>query len=97
MPITGLEYHRVFGTDRYVVFAATPSRLYYFVGKADTDEKPLLQQVFNKYLNIAEPETYIEHLSNLRYSRLQFWSENLVTPNTFAWITESGITYGEVY
>ncbi|XP_019880940.1 vacuolar protein sorting-associated protein 18 homolog isoform X2 [Aethina tumida] len=96
MPITGLEYHRVFGTDRYVVFAATPSRLYYFVGKADTDEKPLLQQVFNKYLNIAEPETYIEHLSNLRYSRLQFWSENLVTPNTFAWITESGITYGEI-
>ncbi|CAH0563550.1 unnamed protein product [Brassicogethes aeneus] len=94
-PITGLEYFKVHSNNRYVIFAATPSRLYYFTGKADLDEKPLLQQVFNKYLNVPEPETFIERGSALRYSRIQFWSENLVTPNSFAWITEGGVTYGE--
>ncbi|XP_060521918.1 vacuolar protein sorting-associated protein 18 homolog isoform X2 [Cylas formicarius] len=95
-PITGLEYFQVTGSDRYAIFAATPSKLYYFVGKADGEEKPLLQQVFNKYLNVPESETFIECESNLRYSRLQLWSENLVMPNTFAWITEKGITYGSI-
>ncbi|KAJ8929810.1 hypothetical protein NQ314_017407, partial [Rhamnusium bicolor] len=96
IPITGLEYYKVPTSDKYIIFAATPSRLYYFAGRADIEEKPLLQQVFNKYLNIPEPETYIECESSLRYSRLQFWSENLMTPDSFAWITEKGITYGQI-
>lgn len=95
IPITGLEFHKVLGTDKYVIFASTPTRLYYFVGRADPDEKPLLQQVFSRYLSISEKDTYLEVDSNLRYSRLKFWSENLTTPNSFAWMTEKGVIYGE--
>nr|CAI5818148.1 unnamed protein product [Callosobruchus analis] len=95
-PITGLEYYKIPGTDKYTIFAATPSRLYFFTGKATFEEKPVLQQIFNKYLNIPEPETCIQCESNLKYSRLQFWSENLITPNSFAWITQQGITFGQV-
>ncbi|KAJ8923177.1 hypothetical protein NQ315_001731 [Exocentrus adspersus] len=96
IPITGLEYYRVPNTDKYIIFATTPSRLYYFAGRTDSEEKPLLQQVFNRYLNIPEPDTYIECKSSLRYSRLQFWSENLMIPNSFVWITEKGIMYGDI-
>lgn len=80
-----------------MIFAATPSRLYYFTGRANEEEKPVLQQVFNKYLHIPEPETYI-HCENtaMRYSKLQFWSENLTTPNNLAWVTEKEIKYGQV-
>jgi hypothetical protein len=94
-PITGLEYHKVLGGDKYVIFAATPSRLYYFVGRAEHEEKPLLQQVFNRYLNIPEKDTYIDSESNLKYSRLKFWSENLTVPNSFAWTTEKEIICGQ--
>ncbi|XP_023014330.1 vacuolar protein sorting-associated protein 18 dor isoform X2 [Leptinotarsa decemlineata] len=94
-PITGLEYYRIPSTDKYVIIAATPSRLYFFSGGANIEEKPVLQQVFNKYLNIPEHETFIECASNLRYSKLQFWSENLITPNAFAWISEKGISYSQ--
>lgn len=78
-----------------MIFASTPTRLYYFVGRTDPDEKPLLQQVFSRYLSISEKDTYLEVDSNLRYSRLKFWSENLTTPNSFAWMTEKGVIYGE--
>jgi hypothetical protein len=83
------------GGDKYVIFAATPSRLYYFVGRAEHEEKPLLQQVFNRYLNIPEKDTYIDSESNLKYSRLKFWSENLTVPNSFAWTTEKEIICGQ--
>lgn len=96
-PITGLEYFKV-GADRYVILAATPVRLYYFTGHANFEEKPVLQQVFNKYLNIPESETYIEcDNTSMRYSKLQFWSENLITPNQYAWITGKGIMFGKVH
>lgn len=96
-PITGLEYFQLLASDKYVIFAATPSRLYYFSGTANAEEKPVLQQVFNKYLNVPEPETHIKcENTTTRYSKLQFWSENLITPNQFAWITEKGITFGQV-
>lgn len=97
-PITGLEFHRKPQSDVYYIFVATPSRLYYFSGKTNPEEKPLLHQVFNCYLNVPEENTYIpgEH-NNLPYSRLSFWSENLITPDSFAWMTEFQIVYGKVY
>ncbi|CAG9821457.1 unnamed protein product [Phaedon cochleariae] len=95
-PITGLEYYRIPGSFRYVIFATTPSRFYYFSGKANLEEKPVLQQIFSKYLNIPEPKTYFECEGNLRNSKLQFWSENLTVPNTFAWTTEKGICFGQI-
>ncbi|CAG9766632.1 unnamed protein product [Ceutorhynchus assimilis] len=95
-PITALEYFQCAGTNKYLIFAATPTKLYFFSGTAEHDEKPLLQQVFHKYLNIPETETFLASDSRLSYSRLQFWSENLITPNSFAWITEKGIHYAQL-
>ncbi|KAL1509544.1 hypothetical protein ABEB36_004259 [Hypothenemus hampei] len=92
-PITALEYFQINATKRYLIFAATPSRLYYFTGTIENDDKPILQQIFQKYLNISESETFIASESRLNYSKLQFWSENLITPNSFTWITEKGIYY----
>lgn len=82
--------------NKYFIFVAIPNRLYYFTGTARQDEKSLFQQIFNCYLNVPEPDTYIQVESKLPYSKLQLWSENLTQPNTFAWMTEEGITLGEV-
>ena len=52
-PITGLEFHRVPGSEKYFVLVTTPNRLYQFIGYVtNSDEKPLLQQVFNSYLTV---------------------------------------------
>ncbi|XP_050295734.1 vacuolar protein sorting-associated protein 18 homolog isoform X2 [Anthonomus grandis grandis] len=94
-PITGLEYFQI--TKKYIIFAATPSRLYFFSGNVEHEEKPVLQQVFIKYLNVPETDTYIStECVRLNYSRLQFWSENLMTPNTFVWTTEKEILFGKI-
>ncbi|KAK9880905.1 hypothetical protein WA026_013236 [Henosepilachna vigintioctopunctata] len=95
-PITGLEYFEIPATNRLIIFAATSNRLYYFTGKGEQDEKPIIQQVFNRYLNVPEPETFIEVESNLRYSKLKFFSDNQITPNHFAWMTGKGIKYGKL-
>ncbi|XP_019754048.2 vacuolar protein sorting-associated protein 18 homolog isoform X1 [Dendroctonus ponderosae] len=95
-PVTTLEYFQVPGTNKYMIFAATPSRLYYFYGSAEMEEKPVLQQVFQKYLNVPETDIFLASESRLGYSRLQFWSENLITPNQFAWVTEKGIYFGQI-
>lgn len=94
-PITGLEYFNIPATDKYCIFVATPTCLYYFAGRANPDDKPLLQ-IFNRYLNIPESETFIEVQSNLRYSRLRFWCQNLLTPDSFAWLTAEGVLYAKV-
>lgn len=95
IPVTGLEYFRIPLSDKFCIFVATPFRLYYFTGRANPEEKPLLQ-IFNRYLNIPESETFIEVQSSLRYSKLKFWSENLLVPDSFAWLTEEGIIYAKV-
>jgi hypothetical protein len=52
-PITGLEFHRVPGSEKYFVLVTTPNRLYQFIGYVtNSDEKPLLQQIFNSYLTV---------------------------------------------
>lgn len=91
-----MQFFRVPNTDTYAIYVTTPTRFYCFTGRTNPEEKPLLQQVFNKYLNISEEETYFEAKSNLRSSRLRFWSENLVTPQAFCWMVETGIVYGQV-
>ncbi|XP_017785036.1 PREDICTED: vacuolar protein sorting-associated protein 18 homolog isoform X2 [Nicrophorus vespilloides] len=96
VPITGLEFFNLPGTDKHFVFASTPRRLYMFTGPANPDDKPLLQQVFNKYLNIPEKDSYIEEESSLKYSQLKFWSENLVVPNYLAWMTQYSVSYAKI-
>ncbi|XP_063229884.1 vacuolar protein sorting-associated protein 18 homolog isoform X2 [Bacillus rossius redtenbacheri] len=94
--ITGLEFHRVPGSDKYFVLVTTPSRLYQFIGYvSNSEEKPLLQQIFNSYLTV--PESFQEIPSSLKYSKLQFLYQNLRgLPKMFAWLTEPGIFYGQL-
>ncbi|XP_018319047.1 vacuolar protein sorting-associated protein 18 homolog isoform X2 [Agrilus planipennis] len=94
-PITGLHFDRITGTDKYFIFVATPNKLYFFARNINCEEKPLLQQVFNKYLNIPEKDTFYKVESKLRYSRLRFWSENLTVPDSLAWMTEGEILYSK--
>lgn len=52
-PITGLEFHKIPNSDKYMIIVTTIMRIYQFIGSVQNpDEKPLLQQVFNKYLNV---------------------------------------------
>lgn len=60
-PITGLEYHVVPHTQgrKYIVIATTQTRMYQFQGNVGSaDDRPLLQNVFNRYANV--PEKFIE-------------------------------------
>ncbi|XP_076764775.1 vacuolar protein sorting-associated protein 18 homolog isoform X1 [Xylocopa sonorina] len=94
-PITGLEFHRIPNSDRYVIIVTTLMRIYQYIGVVQNpDEKPLLQQVFNKYLN--EQESFNEVISNLPYSKMQFHYPALgALPKSFGWLTETGIQYAQ--
>lgn len=95
-PITGIQFHKINKTTKYFIFVTTPKRLYQFIGHATySDEKPMLQSIFNNYLNV--PETGFQDIqSNLKYSKLQFAFDKNNLPNTFAWLTEPGIFYGQL-
>ncbi|XP_043479320.1 vacuolar protein sorting-associated protein 18 homolog isoform X2 [Leptopilina heterotoma] len=95
-PITGLEFHKIPNTDKYFIIVTTLIRIYQYIGSvANPDEKPLLQQVFSKYLNTKESFNQLE--SSLGYSRMQFfYPAPRVVPKSFGWLTESGILYAQV-
>ncbi|KAL1116066.1 hypothetical protein AAG570_005561 [Ranatra chinensis] len=94
--ITGLQYHKQADADIYFVIVTTVNRLYKFVGKnSGPDERPLLQQLFNKYLNV--PEGFQEIHSSLKYSCLQLYSNAPTSvPSYLGWLTETGIFCGEI-
>ncbi|XP_046628252.1 vacuolar protein sorting-associated protein 18 homolog isoform X1 [Neodiprion virginianus] len=95
-PITGLEFHRLGNSDRYVVVVTTLIRIYQYIGSVTTlDEKPLLQQIFNRYLNAKERFNQLD--STLPYSKMQFYySEPKQLPKSFGWLTETGIVYAQI-
>ncbi|XP_058794794.1 vacuolar protein sorting-associated protein 18 homolog isoform X2 [Phymastichus coffea] len=95
-PITGLEFRRIPNTDKYVIILTTLIRIYQYMGViTNHDEKPLLQQVFTKYLNIKERFNQLE--SSLPYSKMQFYySSPQEFPKTFSWLTETGILIAQV-
>ncbi|XP_014607285.1 PREDICTED: vacuolar protein sorting-associated protein 18 homolog isoform X2 [Polistes canadensis] len=95
-PITGLEFHKLPNSDKYMIIVTTVMRIYQYIGSVQNpDEKPLLQQVFNKYLNIQE--SFIEMISSLTYSKLQFFYPSLgALPKSFGWLTETGILYAYI-
>ena len=71
-PVTGLQYHMVPDTTKYLVLATTPTRLNQFKGfVSNPAERLLLQQVFNNYLNVQE--RFLELPSKLKYSTLSFY------------------------
>ncbi|XP_037069600.1 vacuolar protein sorting-associated protein 18 homolog [Pollicipes pollicipes] len=94
--ITGLEHHRVPGTDRYLALVATPGRLYQFVGSvASHDARPLLAGIFTTGGQVSE--RFLEIPSSLAFSRLAFFYPKVGgPPDRFAWMTEPGILCGEL-
>ncbi|XP_017884886.1 vacuolar protein sorting-associated protein 18 homolog isoform X2 [Ceratina calcarata] len=95
-PITGLEFHKIPNSDKYVIVVTTLMRIYQYIGAVpNSEEKPLLQQVFNKYLNVQE--TFIEVISQLPYSKMQFYYPAVgALPKSFGWLTETGILYAQI-
>ncbi|XP_076650787.1 vacuolar protein sorting-associated protein 18 dor isoform X1 [Halictus rubicundus] len=95
-PITGIEFHKVPNTDKYVIIVTTLMRIYQYIGEVQNpEEKPLLQQVFNKYLNVQE--SFNEVMSSLNYSKMQFYYSSMgALPKSFGWLTETGILYAQI-
>ena len=97
-PVTGLQVQAVPNTTKYLVMATTNTRLYQFQGYVtSSSDRPLLQQVFNNYLNVQE--RFLELPSSLKYSNLSFYygqSQNSMFAKQFGWFTESGIYFGRI-
>ncbi|XP_032674629.1 vacuolar protein sorting-associated protein 18 homolog isoform X2 [Odontomachus brunneus] len=95
-PITGIEFHKLPNSDKYMIIVTTLMRIYQYIGAiANTEEKPLLQQVFYRYLNAQE--RFSEVISSLPYSKMQFYYPSLgALPKSFGWLTETGILYAQV-
>ncbi|XP_063971923.1 vacuolar protein sorting-associated protein 18 homolog [Diachasmimorpha longicaudata] len=95
-PITGIAFHKVPYSDKYVIIVTTKIRIYQYVGSIiNASEKPLLQQIFSRYLNVEERFSQLE--SSLPYSRMQFYYPVAKGfPKSFGWLTETGILYAEV-
>ncbi|KAG8227379.1 hypothetical protein J437_LFUL000387 [Ladona fulva] len=96
IPITGIEFHRFPRTYKYFIIVTTLDRLYQFIGETSSnEERPLLQQIFNKY--ITKPETYLEIVSTLKYSRLQFFYPSpRGLPKSLVWLSGYGIYFGNI-
>lgn len=95
-PITGLEFHKIPNSDKYMIIVTTLMRIYQYIGSVQNlEDKPLLQQVFNKYLNVQE--SFSALINSLPYSKLQFYYPSLgALPKSFGWLTEIGILYGYI-
>ncbi|GIY21182.1 vacuolar protein sorting-associated protein 18 homolog [Caerostris extrusa] len=73
----------------------TSSRLFHFMGNANTGDPPVLQNVFNYYKDV--PESYIELPGQLQCSKLNlFYPNNKGLPSSFAWMTEPGVMYANI-
>lgn len=96
IPITGLEFHRIPGTETYFIIVTTLDRIYEFVGSASNiEERPFLPQIFNNYLN--KPEQFVSMASKLKYSKLQFYYPSGTSqPTQCAWLVEQGLYCGEI-
>ena len=97
-PVTGLQVQAVPGTSKYLVMATTTTRLYQFQGHVtSSSDRPLLQQVFNNYLNVQE--RFLELPSSLKHSNLSFYfgqKTGSLVAQTFGWFTEPGLYWGRI-
>ncbi|KAI9094312.1 Pep3/Vps18/deep orange family-domain-containing protein [Phlyctochytrium arcticum] len=103
MPICSVRYEQ-FPADpkKYVVFVATPMRLYQFIGTAAEAEadKSMFGDLFRMYdLHSAN---FQEMPGVLTRSEVQFWSPFVQDsgypslPKTFAWMTAAGLYCGDM-
>lgn len=98
-PITGIEFHKVANTKRYIVIVCTLNRFYKFHEVLRVDEKPpYLHHIFMSYLNVPEDiKDFYEVPSKLKYAKLAItFDRDTKFPNRFGWLTEIGIHTGEV-
>ena len=59
VPITGLEYHPVHRSKKFLILVTTPTRLYQFQGSVgDPADRPLLQQVNICSLVYYDPNSF---------------------------------------
>ncbi|CAO3627960.1 unnamed protein product [Mucor hiemalis] len=107
MPITGLQFERFPSNRRkYLIMLSTPSRLYQFVGSVkytatgneSTAERALFELVFSEYEHNPE---FQELPSDLNYSKMLFFNrfpelQVKGVPQVFAWLTGTGIYYGDL-
>ena len=97
-PVTGLQVQAVPNTSKYLVMATTTTRLYQFQGYvSSSSDRPLLQQVFNNYLNVQE--RFLELPSSLKHSNLSFYFGQKSGPmfaQKFGWFTEPGLYWGRL-
>lgn len=67
-PITGIEFHKIPNSDKYVIIVTTLMRIYQYIGAiGNSEEKPLLQQVFYRYLN-AQGKREIQKILDFAFS-----------------------------
>jgi hypothetical protein len=87
-PITGLEFHRVPSSEKYFVLVTTPNRLYQFIGYVtNSDEKPLLQQIFNNYLTVPGNNVVVISMNSISGGTPVFdWRQTLMIV-TILWHT----------
>lgn len=99
-PIIGIEFHKAPGTLRYIIIVATLERLFTFHEVLRPEDKPpMLQNVFNSYLNVPEHvKDHIHHVDNrFRYAKLRLnYEPTSRFPKCFGWLTAAGIYYGEI-
>ncbi|KAJ3040940.1 hypothetical protein HDV00_010151 [Rhizophlyctis rosea] len=100
-PIVGLRYERFPAVpNKYFVIAATPTRLYQFIGLvADGGDGGMFGDLFRHY---DAQSGYQEIPGAIGNSELQFWSQYLEEsgfpsiPKSFAWLTGPGIYHGSL-
>lgn len=98
-PITGIEFHKVPKTTRYIILVTTLDRLYKFQEELRVEEKsPYLQNIFNSYLSVPEHIRDFHEIPNkLKYSKLRFnYDAATKYPKYFGWLTDPGIFSGEI-
>jgi vacuolar protein sorting-associated protein 18 len=97
MPVTGLFCCRFpLAADKFFVCAATPSRLYQFIGG------PTLADVFPRYEHnpvfdeMPEPPPTYGGVGVERVASLSVYAPQGGAPKALAWATSQGLYYGEV-
>ncbi|CAG8582248.1 14325_t:CDS:10 [Acaulospora morrowiae] len=103
LPVTGLRIEQFPASPRkYLIVAATPTRIYQFIGNANSTADLDGSSVFENLLSRYESSPDFQELpGNLPYSELHFFSQYQdlhyqgVAKN-FAWLTGPGIYHGNL-
>ncbi|KAJ3274967.1 hypothetical protein HK104_003995, partial [Borealophlyctis nickersoniae] len=102
-PVVGLRFEKFPAVpQKYVIFAATPNRLYQFIGTVSeaNGDGGMFGEIFRHY--DSHTAGYQEIPGHLTHSEVEFWSQYLEdtgypsVPKTFAWLTAPGLYHGSL-